>query len=221
MNWDVMYCNQYCNQCYNEDSRRRLDAMQTCDVQCPSCGNKWEACIAQFRSPGNPAIRACWDFCQACYDGPPACGSRRRQLNGKPDGKPKIPTVSWRDRGSLRKEEDGDKRAAEVLRALGLKFSSSGKTDKKTRASYFAQRNDDFATAINTADIRGRMRRAGRSLDDGGGRYAYCQETPALVASFAMITDNRRPLITGDPCANSAIGNLAAITTLNVCVTAM
>ena len=52
----------------------------------------------------------------------------------------------------------------------------------------------------------------------GGGRYAYCQETPASGASFAMITD---ALQTGDPCANSAIGNLAAITTKSVCATAM
>ena len=52
----------------------------------------------------------------------------------------------------------------------------------------------------------------------GGVRYAYCQETPASGASFAMITD---ALQTGDPCANSAIGNLVAITTTSVCATAM
>lgn len=100
-----------------------------------------------------------------------------------------IPEVSWRERWApLKPIEDAEERGRRVLAGLGLKFSEGGKTDKKTRASYFAQRYDDFATATNAADIRGRMRRAGRSLHAFGGDSGQ---------TYFAQGDDRRPIIRG------------------------
>ena len=100
-----------------------------------------------------------------------------------------IPLISWRDRWSaLREEKSARKRSSAVLRELGLKFSDSGKTDKRTRASYFAQKYDDFSTAINATDVRQRMRRAGRSLQAYGGEAG---------SSYFADGDDHRPIIRG------------------------
>lgn len=104
-----------------------------------------------------------------------------------------IPLISWRERWTALREEtaantrkDRQRRSSEVLRALKLKFSDSGKTDKKTRASYFAQKYDDFATSINAASVRQRMRRAGRSLQSYGGESGN---------SYFINGNDRRPII--------------------------
>ena len=99
-----------------------------------------------------------------------------------------IPGVSWRERWGALKALSPIERGQRVLGELGLKFSDGGNTDKKTRASYFAQRYDDFATSINAASVRQRMRKAKRSLQAYGGESGN---------SYFASGDDRRPIIRG------------------------
>ena len=99
-----------------------------------------------------------------------------------------IPGVSWRDRWVALKTLNAPERGQRVLAELGLKFSENSRTDKKTRASYFAQRYDDFATSINSAGVRQRMRKAKRSLQAYGGESGK---------SYFAEGDERRPIIRG------------------------